>query len=115
MCLGSIGETELAAVLSQPTNKAVLGFVPVSHMVSKLSEETLNLKYHIPKSSCSSKFFCLHILVQNWNLFLENTQGGKQPCLGKLGGYFLLAEASYSLEQCQHLKGKTFSYFLGIP
>lgn len=39
MCLGSTGETELAAVLSQGTNNAVLGFVPESHMLSKLSEE----------------------------------------------------------------------------
>lgn len=39
MCLGSTRETELAAVLSQGTDKAVLGFVPVSHMLSKLYEE----------------------------------------------------------------------------
>jgi len=84
-------------------------------MLSKLSEKNSQLlKSHIPKSSCSSKFFCLHILVQSWSHFLENTPGGKQLCLGKLDDYFLLAEASSSLEQCQLLEGNIFSDFLVI-
>lgn len=93
MSLGNTRETELAAVPSQGTTARVPASLWVFNLLSKLSEESSQLlKSHMPKSSCSGKFFCLHILVQNWNLFLENTPGRKQPCLGKLADCFLLAE-----------------------
>lgn len=92
-----------------------LGSVWVVRVLSKLSEESSQLlKSHMPKSSCSSKVFCLRILVQNWNLFSENAVGGRQLCWGNLYGHFLLAEAC-SLGQRHLLKGNSFFYFLVIP
>lgn len=59
------------------------------------SEESSQLlKCHTPKSSCSSKSSCLHILIQNWSLFLENAPGSKQLHSVKPNGCFPLVKPS---------------------